>query len=411
MAEIRRAGSDDAGPVADVYIASFRSALPSVRLAHTEDQIRVWIRERLMPETECWVATEAGRVVALLALKPGWIEQLYVAPEWHGRGIGRRLLDLAKTRGDGALELWTFQVNERARRFYERNGFEAVEHTDGSGNEEREPDVRYRWVRREPGARIAVGRTAEVFGWGDDAVLKLIRPDMPGGMADFEARVAAVVEAADLPAPRLLERVTVDGRPGLAYERVVGPSMLEVVGRRPWSTPSIARSFARLHVRTNAVPGGDLPALAMRLHDAIAASGLPGDLMSAAMALLDRLPAGDAVLHGDLHPGNVIMSPTGPAIIDWMTVTRGDPAADVARTLFLLRESVVPGASRAQLLALGLIRPWFARAYLIEYGCSSGLDAARVRAWRPAILAARLAEGIEAERPRIVAELRRTLYR
>jgi GNAT superfamily N-acetyltransferase len=410
MGEIRRAGPDDARPVADVYLASFRAALPTVRLAHTDDQVRAWIRDRVVPETECWVAVEAGRVVAMLSLTPGRIDQLYVAPEWLGRGIGRRLLDLAKARAGGDLELWTFQVNERARRFYERHGFEAVELTDGSGNEEREPDVRYRWVRRSPGARIAVGRTAEVYAWGDDAVLKLIRPGMADGMADFEARVAAVVESADLPAPRLLERVTVDGRPGLVYERVVGPSMLEEVGR-PWSPASLARRFAELHVRTNAASGGDLPEHKTRLRDAIAASGLAEDLVAAAMARLDGLPGGDAVLHGDFHPGNVIMSPTGPEIIDWMTVTRGDPAADVARTLYLLRESIVPGASRVQLIALGFLRPWFARAYLAEYLRLSGFDGELVRAWRPVILAARLAEGIEVERPRIVAELRRTLSR
>ena len=47
-------------------------------------------------------------------------------------------------RPDG-LELWTFQVNVGARRFYERHGFRAVELTDGSANEEHEPDVRYVW--------------------------------------------------------------------------------------------------------------------------------------------------------------------------------------------------------------------------------------------------------------------------
>jgi putative acetyltransferase len=84
----------------------------------------------------------------MLSLRPGWVDQLYVAPGHQGRGIGRRLLDLAKERSEGGLELWTFQVNDRARRFYERNGFAAVELTDGSGNEEREPDVRYRWPER-----------------------------------------------------------------------------------------------------------------------------------------------------------------------------------------------------------------------------------------------------------------------
>jgi GNAT superfamily N-acetyltransferase len=82
----------------------------------------------------------------MMSLKPGWVDQLYVAPDRLGEGIGRRLLELAQSRaGADGLQLWTFQVNERARRFYERNGFELAEMTDGSGNEEREPDVRYVW--------------------------------------------------------------------------------------------------------------------------------------------------------------------------------------------------------------------------------------------------------------------------
>jgi ribosomal protein S18 acetylase RimI-like enzyme len=50
---------------------------------------------------------------------------------------------LARQRQPEGLQLWAFQSNARARRFYERHGFEAVEFTDGNGNEERWPDVRY----------------------------------------------------------------------------------------------------------------------------------------------------------------------------------------------------------------------------------------------------------------------------
>jgi GNAT superfamily N-acetyltransferase len=69
-----------------------------------------------------------------------------VTPDRLGEGIGRRLLEHAKEHaGTDGLQLWTFQVNDRARHFYERNGFTVAEMTDGSNNEEREPDVRYVW--------------------------------------------------------------------------------------------------------------------------------------------------------------------------------------------------------------------------------------------------------------------------
>jgi putative acetyltransferase len=50
-----------------------------------------------------------------------------------------------KGSGIGALELWCFQANEHARRFYETRGFHAIRFTDGAQNEEQMPDIRYRW--------------------------------------------------------------------------------------------------------------------------------------------------------------------------------------------------------------------------------------------------------------------------
>ncbi|GAA5195257.1 GNAT family N-acetyltransferase [Rugosimonospora acidiphila] len=157
--ELRRAGTPDAGAVAEVWLRSYRAALPTVRRAHSEDEVRAWVRDVLVPEHETWVAVAfsavassavassgAGSVVVgMMALDDGWVDQLYLDPSWRGRGIGERLLDLAKRRHPGGLRLWTFQVNAAACRFYERHGFVAVERTDGAGNEEREPDVRYEW--------------------------------------------------------------------------------------------------------------------------------------------------------------------------------------------------------------------------------------------------------------------------
>jgi GNAT superfamily N-acetyltransferase len=142
---IRRAVAADADAVADVWLRSFRAALPTVRRAHTDEEVRAWTREVLIPRRETWVATADGSVVAMMVLAEGHIDQLYIDPAHQQRGIGGRLVALAKQRSPDGLALWTFEVNATARRFYERNGFVPVEHTDGSGNEEREPDVRYLW--------------------------------------------------------------------------------------------------------------------------------------------------------------------------------------------------------------------------------------------------------------------------
>ena len=145
--EIRPATAEDATPMADVWLSSWRATF-DFEPAHPDEDVRRWVREELLVEAEDWVATDPSdgdSVIALLGLSDTMVEQLYVRPDRIGRGVGRALLELAKRRRPDGLDLYCFAANDRARRFYERNGFEAVAFGDGSGNEERQPDVLYRW--------------------------------------------------------------------------------------------------------------------------------------------------------------------------------------------------------------------------------------------------------------------------
>jgi GNAT superfamily N-acetyltransferase len=143
---LRRAVAADAEAAAGVWLRSFAAALPTVVRPRSDDEVRWYFREVLVPQAETWVAEapDSGPV-GVMVLADGELAQLYLHPDWRGRGLGDRFVALAKERSPSGLSLWTFQVNESAHRFYERHGFEPVEHTDGSGNEEREPDVRYVW--------------------------------------------------------------------------------------------------------------------------------------------------------------------------------------------------------------------------------------------------------------------------
>jgi GNAT superfamily N-acetyltransferase len=145
---LRRAVAPDAGAAANVWLTSFAAALPTVVSPRSGDDVREYFREVVVPLRETWVADVGdggGGIVGVMVLHEDELSQLYLSPDWRGRGIGDRFVELAKERCPGGLGLWTFQVNEPAHRFYERHGFVAVEYTDGSGNEEREPDVRYVW--------------------------------------------------------------------------------------------------------------------------------------------------------------------------------------------------------------------------------------------------------------------------
>ncbi|MFJ5733973.1 GNAT family N-acetyltransferase [Streptomyces microflavus] len=145
---VRRAHDADARAAADVWLRSYAAALPSVRCAHSAAEVRNWFANVLIPQYETWVAVAGNTVVGLLVLNGRDLKQLYLDPSWRGRGLGDRFVTLAKQRRPDGLSLSTFQVNGPARRFYERHGFTEAERTDGQGNDEREPDIRYVWAPR-----------------------------------------------------------------------------------------------------------------------------------------------------------------------------------------------------------------------------------------------------------------------
>lgn len=141
----RRAADADAAEAAEVWLRSFAAALPTVRRAHTDQEVRDWFGHVVVPQRETWVAVADGSVVGLLVLEDDQLDQLYLDPAWRGRGVGDAFVELAKRQRPSGLDLWTFQVNTPAQRFYQRHGFVEAERTDGQGNEEREPDVRLVW--------------------------------------------------------------------------------------------------------------------------------------------------------------------------------------------------------------------------------------------------------------------------
>jgi putative acetyltransferase len=142
----RRATLDDAGGIATVFSLSAR-LLTFLPMLHTVEEDRQFIENIILKECEVVVAEGDAGIVSFLARDGEEIRLLYSHPDFIGSGAGSLLLDAAKKSSVVALELWCFQANERARRFYEERGFRAVRFTDGRDNEEKVPDVRYRWVR------------------------------------------------------------------------------------------------------------------------------------------------------------------------------------------------------------------------------------------------------------------------
>jgi aminoglycoside phosphotransferase (APT) family kinase protein len=235
-----------------------------------------------------------------------------------------------------------------------------------------------------------------VFAWGRDAVVKVPLASTPEAWIHFEARYTAAVHDAGAPAPRFLGIETVNGRAASVYTRVYGRSMWDHMRERPERVSAHSRSLAELQVHLfSLVPPVSLPALRDRLTCKIRRAAARVD--PALVAALELVPAGGSARlgHGDLHPGNVIMSPDGPVLIDWFDAARGDPLADIARTSLLMSArahessgpSHLPGSNQA---LLNLAR----NSYLDTITELVAPEPSALRRWQAVVAVARIAEGI-----------------
>ena len=146
MLGLRKLALADMDAAAAVHRASFDHALPWLAGLHTRVEDRAFYRTQVFPACQVWGVEWQSKLVGIIAFREGWVDQLYVLPDAQGQGVGSDLLEVTQE-AFPVLNVWTFQRNRRARRFYEANGFVAMRETDGSENEEKEPDVLYHWER------------------------------------------------------------------------------------------------------------------------------------------------------------------------------------------------------------------------------------------------------------------------
>jgi putative acetyltransferase len=146
MLGIRPATAEDIEAVARLFRVVRMACLPYLPDLHTPAGELWFFRERVFRECTVWVSGDTA-IDGFCAWRPGWVDHLYIRPECHGQGLGTALLGKAMAE-HSPLRLWAFQRNTRVLRFYAARGFRVIERTDGSRNEEREPDALLEWVRQ-----------------------------------------------------------------------------------------------------------------------------------------------------------------------------------------------------------------------------------------------------------------------
>jgi RimJ/RimL family protein N-acetyltransferase len=162
---LRQATLTDQSQILDVITESRREAMPWLPIVHTPAEDEWWVANKLIPESDVWVADRGGEVVGVCAMVPGWIEQLYIATSAQGTGLGSDFIRLAKSMHPDGLQLYCFAENHRAAAFYRSRGFEVIATGDGSGNEEGQPDLLFAWRPERDAAGVsAVDETTTTSG-------------------------------------------------------------------------------------------------------------------------------------------------------------------------------------------------------------------------------------------------------
>ena len=261
------------------------------------------------------------------------------------------------------------------------------------------------------GPLIAEGRTAEVYVWQEDQILKLFYSWCPPHWVQHEIGNSRAVATMKLPTPQLVDVVEIEGRQGIIYERVDGPSMLRLSNTKPWLLFRLARQLAELHTEIHKQDGSGLAPLRASLSATIQqVETLPPSLKAGVLRLLEKLPDDSGLCHFDFHPDQVIITARGPVIIDWITAHQGHPLADVARTSILLMVGQIPYAGRAMRAIINLCRGQFYRTYIAHYlELHPGITQDDVRTWMIPVAAGRLKEEIQGEQESLLSFIQSNL--
>lgn len=262
------------------------------------------------------------------------------------------------------------------------------------------------------GKLIGVGRTAEVYEWGDDEVLKLFNEGFPYSVVENELQISLELYNQSLPVAKAYYCVEHEGRYGIVFERINGISMLKKLSQKPWKLFHEGKKLAELHLAIHKSNKADIPNYKDQLiKDINLTINLMDQEKERIKGYLKSLPDGNTLCHGDFHPDNLLFSNGRYYIIDWLTAKRGASAADVARAKVLLRFADISHLkSNIQKLFIGYSRRIFLQTYMNHYTKGSPIKLEEIEMWVLPIAAARLNEHLLiAEKEAILRYIREKL--
>lgn len=237
-----------------------------------------------------------------------------------------------------------------------------------------------------PGNIIGKGNTATVYEWGEDRVLKLFNQGYPHDAVEKEYRNAYAINPLDFAKPRTYGIITYENRTGIIYDKVEGESLLDRV-LRTGDLRECAVYMANLHKSVLRNKNSNVPSYKDFLMCSVGDASISPDKKKDLISLIDKLPGGDTLCHGDFHPGNIIISGDKAYLIDFMNICIGNYLYDIARTVFLVQYTPVPDDAKDKDLILQ-----FKKALADEYLKQMNITREAIRDYLTVIIEARKGE-------------------
>lgn len=181
---------------------------------------------------------------------------------------------------------------------------------------------------------VGKGYAADVYDYSDNEVLKLFHNFIPLESIDLEYNTTLSIQDINVRIPKAISKIEIDGKTGIIYEKVKGMTIAELLKKRPWLIIKEARKFAELHVALHKCKFSGFISQKTRIKDYILNKNLLLEEKENFLNRLDTLPEGNAICHNDYNIRNVMVDESDAFIIDWEGTTIGDPASDIAITIF-----------------------------------------------------------------------------
>ena len=251
---------------------------------------------------------------------------------------------------------------------------------------------------------LAQGGQALIYEYGEGRVLRVLRNPDDAELLQYEIAITKALLGSDVSVPEVYESLTVDGKPTVAVQRIPGASLLEYMKAHPLQLKKLAHTLAELHIAVSAARVPGLKPARGRAHVLTEKSPvLTPEHKAFVQQLIGALPDGNALCHGDFHPGNILMHDGKHYIIDWFGAYQGDMLSDAAHTYLILKNVPrFPGVSAPAHVVMKLSGAMMARAYLRSLRTLMGVDMAQFSRWLAVKAAERSFYGLPAEKPVLV---------